>query len=159
LNFGRLGIAGLTRNSAPLLEGTDEALLKKCAVGEEAAIVELARRYQRPIFAYLSRAMGSVEDAEDGTIEVFVRAWRAAPKFEFRAKVGTWLYKIAMNVARDASDRRRTRPQQAPFEEVTCRGKTSPSAEAEALCSVSRDERMAAVKKALKELPEGDRQI
>src|SRR5947207_14990785 len=102
----------------PGIEDTlsDEALLRFCAEGESAALRELVRRYQGPLYRFLARLMGSDEDAEDAALEVFVRAWKNAPRFQYRAKVATWLYRIAVNIARDAHSRKRVRPKEVWIE-------------------------------------------
>ncbi len=138
---------------------TDEALLKLCADGESSALRELVRRYQGPIFRFLARMMGSDEDAEDAALEVFVRAWKNAPRFQYRAKVATWLYRIAVNIARDAHSRKKVRPKEVWLEDAELRYLSVGSAEEDALKQVSRDIQGQALRRALGRLSEDDRLI
>jgi RNA polymerase sigma-70 factor, ECF subfamily len=52
------------------------------------------------------RMLASVHDAEDAMQDVMLRAWRALAKYEARAPLRSWLYKIATNVCLDAIEKR-----------------------------------------------------
>ena len=138
---------------------SDEQLLKYCAEGESAALRELVRRHQAPLYRFLYRLMGSEEDAEEAVSDVFVRAWRNAGRFQYRAKVGTWLYRIAVNIARDAHSRKKSRPREVWIEANEVRHLSSESAEVDAVKNVHRAEMSSALKKALDRLSADDRLI
>jgi len=66
-------------------------------------------RHQRPIFALFSRMLGRGAHVEDLAQDTFLRAYRALPSFDpdGSAKLSTWLFTIATNLALDARKRRR----------------------------------------------------
>ncbi|GDX39870.1 RNA polymerase sigma factor [Armatimonadota bacterium] len=119
---------------------------------------EMVRRYQKPIYRFLMRFLDSAEDAEQTTLNVLVRAWEYAPRFQYRSKVSTWLYRIAFNMARDLFERRKSRPPQIPLLEQTNLGSAGvKNAEDEALNRMEMDDKYHHLQCALKQLSDADR--
>ncbi len=66
---------------------------------------QVVRDHQASVFRLLARLVGS-HDIEDAAQEVFLRLYRALPHFRGDAKLSTYVYRIAINVARDEQARR-----------------------------------------------------
>lgn len=81
------------------------------AQGDEAALGELYDRYGRLIFSVALNVVGDRASAEEITLDVFTRAWQKAGTYDSRkAKVVTWLTRMARNRAIDVLRREDVRP-------------------------------------------------
>lgn len=87
----------------------DLELMGRVARGDREAFATLYDRHGNSIMGFLYRLAQDRGLAEDLTQETFLRAWRAAPRWEPRARVLTWLYLIARRLWWHAAARRRTR--------------------------------------------------
>ena len=79
----------------------DEVLVAQFQAGRPDAFDDLMKRYKGQIYAYLLRSVKNYEDAEELTIEVFFKAYRALDSWKPQARFSTWLYKIAHNLSID----------------------------------------------------------
>jgi RNA polymerase sigma-70 factor (ECF subfamily) len=102
--FPRSPRAGAS-SAPPQLEA---GILARCRAQDPLAFRAFVARYERMVFALLSRMLGHGTEVEDLAQETFVRAYRAFPGFdpEGPAKVSTWLLTIATRLALDARKRR-----------------------------------------------------
>jgi RNA polymerase sigma-70 factor (ECF subfamily) len=77
-----------------------------------APVAEQLDRHRSELTGYCYRMLGSPFEAEDAVQETMIRAWRAYDRFEGRAQLRSWLYRIATNVCLDllAGRERRARP-------------------------------------------------
>jgi RNA polymerase sigma-70 factor, ECF subfamily len=73
-------------------------LLAAATAGDEEAFVQLTGPLRRRLHVHCYRMLGSVHDADDALQETMLRAWRGIGRFEPRAELSSWLYRIATNV-------------------------------------------------------------
>ncbi len=97
-------------------------LLALARAGSGEAFDELVGLYSDRIYGLLVRLTGSVEDAEDLAQECFLRAYRSLASFRGGSAFYTWLYRIALNLARSSGrSKQRRREVEVPMAAVVAR--------------------------------------
>lgn len=136
---------------------TDEELMQRLARGDDVALGTLVGRHAGRIVNVIYRIVLSTADAEDLCQEVFLRLWQQAPRWRDDAKLGTWLYTVAHNLALNHAQRyqRRHVVDTEVTERALASGRSDDSADAGAGIDVlSQQQQLAA---ALQQLPEHQR--
>ncbi|GER84430.1 MAG: sigma-70 family RNA polymerase sigma factor [Thermogemmatispora sp.] len=94
---------------------SDEALVRRCK--EELPQITssfelLVARHMQRVYTLVYKIVNNNEEAEDLTQEVFLKVYRALPRFDMQCAFTTWLYRIATNTALDALERTQRQRQQ-----------------------------------------------
>jgi RNA polymerase sigma-70 factor (ECF subfamily) len=93
-------------------QDTDQILVQRVKRGEKAAFDALVLRYQSRIVSLVSRFVRNPTDALDVTQEAFLKAYRALPGFRGESAFYTWMYRIAVNTAKNYLAAQVRRPQE-----------------------------------------------
>ena len=91
---------------------TDDALIARVQRGEKSAFDVLVLRYQHRIVKLVGRYVRNPADALDVAQEVFIKAYRALGNFRGESAFYTWLYRIAINTAKNHLAARGRRPKE-----------------------------------------------
>jgi RNA polymerase sigma-70 factor (ECF subfamily) len=102
-------------NSAP---NEEREVVQRAVAGDRPAFEELYRRYVKRIYNLVYRMVGSAQEAEEVTQEVFYQAYRALPNFQGRSQFYTWIFRIGTNIALQHVKKQARRRKEMPFEEV-----------------------------------------
>lgn len=84
-----------------MAKDTDKELVRRVQKGDRYAFDLLFSRYQHKILNLVSRYLKDPQDVEDVTQEAFIKAFRALPRFRGESAFYTWLYRIAINTAKN----------------------------------------------------------
>lgn len=128
----------------------DLDLINRTEAGERDAFNALVLKYQKPLYSLLYRMVSSHEDASDILQKTFVKAFTGLGSFERRSSFKTWLYQIAINLAKNVY-RDRSRAVHIPIDDVVIRR------DPKTLDSLIRKESRRMLKDSLSSLPEKQR--
>jgi RNA polymerase sigma-70 factor (ECF subfamily) len=91
-------------------EAGDIALVRRVQKGDKAAFDALVLKYQHKVLKLVQRYVRNPAEAEDIAQEAFIKAYRALPAFRGDSAFHTWLYRIAINTAKNSLVASRRRP-------------------------------------------------
>ncbi|MCP5328779.1 MAG: RNA polymerase sigma factor RpoE [Steroidobacteraceae bacterium] len=92
------------------VEASDLSLVQRVQHGDRAAFDVLVLKYQHKVVKLVLRYVRNPAEAEDVAQEAFIKAYRALPKFRGDSAFYTWLYRIAINTAKNAAAARGRSP-------------------------------------------------
>jgi RNA polymerase sigma-70 factor, ECF subfamily len=84
------------------VDTSDLGLVQRVQRGDKTAFDLLVRKYQHKVVKLVTRYLRNPADAEDVAQEAFIKAYRAMPQFRGDSAFYTWLYRIAINTAKNA---------------------------------------------------------
>ncbi len=91
----------LTLNLPELDETNEQRFIERLIAHDERAFNELVEAYERRVFRLLLRMLGRRDEAEDMAQEVFVQVFKAIGTFRGDSRLGTWIYRIAVNLCKN----------------------------------------------------------
>ena len=135
---------------------TDQRLVEKVQRGDKQAFNVLVLKYQQKVASLLRHYIRDPDEVLDVTQEAFIKAYRALPNFRGDSAFYTWLYRIAINTAKNYLVARKRRPPQDDIavttaEQMEIGGQLKEHATPEQLAI--RDDTLQVLNKALEALP------
>jgi RNA polymerase sigma-70 factor (ECF subfamily) len=79
----------------------DHSIVKRVQQGDIAAFESLVAKYRRKIMRLVTRFVHHGDEADDVAQDAFIKAYRALPNFRLESSFYTWLYRIAINTAKN----------------------------------------------------------
>jgi RNA polymerase sigma-70 factor (ECF subfamily) len=142
---------------------TDEDLLQALKAGDTDSLGLLVARWEQPLFRFVFRMLPRHEDARDICQETFLRVLKKAHRFRQGSRFSTWMYQIALNLCRDQLRKRRR------WSRLVSNRSELPEQPKGHLAAVSknqdpgdvveREEKSAAVRRALDQIPAEQREV
>ena len=118
-SLGELSVKEARVASWSEIDGGEAVLIQRCAVGDETACADLVAEHQRMVVQLAMNLLGDRDEALDLSQEVFLRVFRTIHRFRGQSSLRTWIYRIAVNQARNRHRfwRRRHRDAQVSLDE------------------------------------------
>ncbi|MCK5450386.1 MAG: RNA polymerase sigma factor [Candidatus Omnitrophica bacterium] len=91
-----------------MIEVSDD-IIKRAASGDRDAFEDIYKRTSGYVYAVALRVSGNTEDAQEVVQDVFMALYKGLWKFNFKAKLTTWMYRITVNTAINYCRRSRKR--------------------------------------------------
>lgn len=137
-------------------EALDRALVERAQRGDGRAFDLLVRKYRPRMEAIVLRMLPQRADAEDVVQEMWLKVHRALPEFRGDSAFFSWMYRIALNVARTHGQQRQRRGQNnsMAWEDAEARGESALVDEASPEAEVLKDEMMHVLQQAIASLPD-----
>ena len=133
----------------PIVRDRETKLMLQVKEGSKEAFEELYTLFQKPLANFLYRLCWNAQLVDDLVQDVFLRVWKAAPKYEPKAKVSTWIFKIAHNLWINYAAKRKEQALEGADREID----SAPDVD------IQKEELRRAVKRAVEQLPEGEREV
>jgi len=111
--------AALKPRTAEDIDG--EALLRRIAAGEDAAMAEFYNSFESPVYRFILSRMNDPFEAADILNEVMLEVWRGAGRFQGRSAVKSWIFGIARHKTLDrlrSRQRNAARAGEEPSEDI-----------------------------------------
>ncbi|MDI6807654.1 MAG: sigma-70 family RNA polymerase sigma factor [Candidatus Eisenbacteria bacterium] len=109
---------GLRPIELPQMEETDEELMEKVGLGSGRAFKLLVERYDGRIINTVARFIGDRDAAQEIAQETFLRIYRHRTRYRKGSRFSTWIYTIALNLAKNEIRRRVRRPRHLSIDEI-----------------------------------------
>ena len=138
-------------------EPTDQQLVVRVQKGDKRAFDLLVIKYQYKVHAIVGRFIRDTHEVSDVTQEAFIKAYRALPRFRGESQFYTWLYRIAVNTAKNSLVARSRRPPQSDVDLADAEyyaGSDKLKDVGSPENQLFRDELEAVINQAIEELPE-----
>ncbi len=121
----------ITSASAGPPERNDAAIVLGLRRGDPEAFAALFTAYRLPIYNFVARMVGDVEDAKDVTQDVFLKAYRQVPRDDADLALKAWLYRVATTTCLDHLRARKRRAETTPLDRHELSATTDPFEQAE----------------------------